>query len=320
MRAVKVRITEEHVAAVLDLAFEHDIRGATVNRVEYNSPGQPAEKNVIVDIETSTPKAKRFIDALLESDFFDIRRSSMSTRQPRAVVSSESYDELTQPLVEPATDICQELWQFSHVTVGFVGRILIGGGLLAYGIINQQLLLMIAGMLFIPLLPVLLAIGFGSWTRQWALVRLALAAIAIALILLGAAGIAVAAVSQGPVRYDDFNSLTVSLVISLAVGIAAALANLDDAGRREMIGLAATAQIAVIPVWLGVSTVLGFPAAATQHDIWERVLVLFLNIIIVTGTSLITYVALSALGGAPPVPTEKTNFAVFGNAKFGGNK
>jgi divalent metal cation (Fe/Co/Zn/Cd) transporter len=132
------------------------------------------------------------------------------------------------------------------------------------------------------------------------LVIRAVAAISLALVLLVIAGIAVAWVSQAPVKYNEFNSLTVSLIISLAVGIAAALANTDDGGRRELIGLAATAQIAVIPVWLGVGFVLGFPAAATHVDILEKVLALFLNLLIVTAASLVTYLSLNAIGGARP--------------------
>jgi hypothetical protein len=119
---------------------------------------------------------------------------------------------------------------------------------------------------------------------------------ALALILLVIAGIVVAAVSSPPVKYNDFNSPAVSLIISCAVGVAAALANTDDGGRRELIGLAATAQIALIPVWFGVCAVLGVPATSAPADVMIKVGTLFLNIVVVTGSSLATYLLLNAVG------------------------
>jgi hypothetical protein len=43
--------------------------------------------------------------------------------------------------------------------------------LLAYGLVESKLLFMIAGLLFIPLSPLMLSIGFGLWTKQWRLAR-----------------------------------------------------------------------------------------------------------------------------------------------------
>ena len=60
-----------------------------------------------------------------------------------------------------------------------------------------------------------------------------------------------------PVQYSDFNSLATGFLVSLAVGVAAGLATVDDVGRRELIGLAATAQVHS-PARLGLRIVLGF--------------------------------------------------------------
>jgi len=73
-----------------------------------------------------------------------------------------------------------------------------------------------------------------------------------------------------PLQYNEHNSLVVGFLISLAVGIAAGLASADDVGRREMIGLAATAQMAILPVWFGISLVFGFPAADTSSPYRTR--------------------------------------------------
>ena len=296
MRAIKILVPKELSAEVLDLVFDHGVAGAVMHPVEHFDGSDKSREKVVIDVETSTPTAKAVTGALISAPFFDRADCSVSTRQPRAIISNEKIADLTVPWVEPAADICQELWQFSHITLGFAGRVLISGGLLAFGIIHQQLLLMIAGMLFLPLLPIIMGIGFGAWTRDWGLLGRASLTVTIALLLLVAAGVGVALLSQPPVKYNEFNSLPVSLVISFAVGVAAALANTDDGGRRELIGLAATAQIAVIPVWLGVCAVLGLPLAGGPVDVPFKVMTLLLNILIVIVASLGTYLLLDAVG------------------------
>ncbi len=119
-----------------------------------------------------------------------------------------------------------------------------------------------------------------------------------ATILLVSGGAAVAAFSNPPLQYDDFNSLPVSLLISLAVGVAAGLANIDDVGSRAMIGLAATAQIAIIPVWFGICFVFGFPSTTSESEITTRAAVFFLNTLMIIAASLATYVLLGAASRA----------------------
>ena len=154
---------------------------------------------------------------------------------------------------------------------------------------------MIAGMHFMPLLPTMLAIGFGAWARQWRLSLQGAMTLGTALILLAISGIVIGVLSQPPIRYTESNGLMVSMIISLAVGIAAALANVDDVGRRELIGLAATAQVAVIPVWLGLCLIMGLPSTVSQSEVTERAMMLFLNIAIVVISSLATYIVLGAI-------------------------
>jgi hypothetical protein len=57
--------------------------------------------------------------------------------------------------------------KFFHETA--IGRVLIALMLLAYGMIQNRLLFMIAGLLFIPMLPLMMAIGFGLAAREWRL-------------------------------------------------------------------------------------------------------------------------------------------------------
>ncbi|MBA2494979.1 MAG: hypothetical protein H0V31_09835 [Acidobacteria bacterium] len=294
MRLVKINAPQDKGADISKIAFSVGISQVSVFQVEVLRDDGNRETKDAVDIETSTPKAKRFVDALLEADFYNSTDYSINIRQPRSIISKESFRELTKPLVEPATDIFEELWQFSHITVGFVGRNFIAACLLAFGLIRQQILLIIAGLLFLQLLPLLLAIGYGAWMRTWKLVGQSLLAFITAVVLLILSGVSVAAVSNPPLKYDEFNSMLVGFLISLAVGVAASLANVDDAGRREFIGLAATAQIAIIPVWFGICFVFGFPTTTSQHEITSRAVGFGLNVLTIIVASLATYILLGA--------------------------
>lgn len=285
-------------ARVAEIAFAAGIKEVSVQPGTSLSADGSQKAKDYVDVQTSTPKSKRFLDGLLAADFYDQDEFSIAVRQPRALVSGENIRELTKPLVEPAADIFEELWQFSHITTGFVGRIFIAGCMLAYGLIHQKTLLIIAGLLFLPILPTLLAIGFGGWTRQWKLAGQGLLAFLAATALLVLSGAAVGAASSPPIKYDDFNTLAVGLIISAGVGVAAVLANIDDVGRRELIGLAATAQIAIVPVWFGICAVLGFPSTTPESEISSRALSFPLNVLTIIVTSLIVYVIYKAASGA----------------------
>ena len=294
MRLVKISAPQGKGTNVAQTAFSVGIEQVSIQTAEsHRATGEPQTRDV-VDIETSTPKAKHFIDALLAADFYNSEEFSIAVRQPRSIISGDSLRELTRPLVVPATDIFEELWQFSHITVGFVGRNFIAACLLAYGLIHQQILLIIAGLLFLQLLPLLLAFGFGAWTRTWKLVGQSILAFFTAVILLILGGVSVAAVSNPPLKYDEFNTMFVGFLISIAVGVAAGLANSDDVGRREFLGLAATAQIAIIPVWFGICFVFGFPTTTGQDEIMTRALGFGLNVLTIIIVSLATYILLGA--------------------------
>jgi hypothetical protein len=295
VRLVKVQAPEGMSPDVAQVAFGSGISQVTTHRQQVlKSDGQTVVKDVI-DVEAATPKAKAFIDALVSAPFFDPKEYSISVRQPRSIVSRENPREVTWPLVEPTVDIFEELWQFSHVTFGFVGRILIAAMLLAYGMIEQKVLIIIAGLLFMPLLPLLLAMGFGLWTRGWRLMAQGLFAFAVATALIVGGGAVVAAMTNPPLRYSEFNSLLTSFLISLAVGVAAGLATVDDVGRREMIGLAAAAQVAILPAWFGICLVFGFPAMDSASPTQRGVTFLF-NVATIAVASLVTYAVVGMRG------------------------
>jgi hypothetical protein len=297
MRQITITAPQGTAPQIAQIAFGVGISELSVSeKLILDAEGSKTIKDSI-EMHVGTPVAKAFLDEFMSAPFFDIEKFSIAVRQPRALVSREKLSTLTRPLVEPSVDLFEELWQFSQVTYGFVGRILIGALLLAYGLVEYKLLFMIAGLLFIPLLPLMLSIGFGLWTRQWRLATQGTYSLIVAIGLLIVGGLFVALLTHPPVKYAEFSSLPTGTLISFVVGIAAGLATADDVGRREMIGLAATAQIAIIPAWLGLGLVLGFPAL-DPTPLLHRVLGLLLNIVAIVIAALGTYAAIRVKGAS----------------------
>ncbi|HEY0428629.1 MAG TPA: hypothetical protein VGC76_12685 [Pyrinomonadaceae bacterium] len=294
MRRVKFSAPQGKGKAVAEVCFSVGVENLTIKESEvYHADGKKETKDV-VDVETSTPRAKRCVDAVLAADFFDLKEYSIVVRGARSIISDTSVRELTVPLQEPASDILEELWLFNHITSSFVGRFFIAACLLAYGLIQSQLLLIIAGLLFLPVLPLLMAIGFGGWTSNWKLSVQGVKAFLTGIILLYLGGVLIALMAKPPIKWDDFSSLFVGFLISLGVGVAAGLAQIDDGGKRELIGLAATAQITIVPVWFGICTIFGFPATVSKSFITERALSLVINVATIIITSLIVYILTGA--------------------------
>jgi hypothetical protein len=297
MRQITITAPDGSASQIAQVAFAVGISELSVGqRRVLNSSGSETIKD-LVEMDVGTPLAKAFMDEFTKASFFDVEKFSIAVRQPRALISREKLSTLTRPLVEPSIDLFEELWQFSQVTYGFVGRILIGAVLLAYGLVEYKLLFMIAGLLFIPLLPLMLSIGFGLWTQQWRLAIQGLYSLIVAIGLLIAGGVFIAFLTNPPIKYSEFSSLPTGFLFSFAVGIAAGLATADDVGRREMIGLAATAQIAIIPAWVGLGLVLGFPAT-DPSPLPQRSLALLLNVIAIVIAALATYAAVGVKGAS----------------------
>jgi Domain of unknown function (DUF389) len=293
VRLVRVKAPQGRGRDVAQIAFAAGISRVAIHQHQILTKDEREEITDVIDVETATPTAKAFTDALMQTAFFDPKDYSITVRQPRSVVSRERPANLTVPLVEPTLDIFEELWQFSHVTFGFIGRIFIASLFLAYGIIEAKILLIIAGLLFLPVLPPILAIGFGIWTKEWRLAVQGLFALLVASLLGALAGILTALVTSPPIKFNESNRLLVSFLISFGVGTAAGLATADDVGRREMIGLAATAQIAILPVWFGVCFIFGFPNSAI-----ERGVTFVVNVFTIILASFATYAFLKMQGGA----------------------
>lgn len=104
-----------------EIALAAGIRQVAVHTIYVHGPNREVEE---VSAETSTPCAKTFIDGLFAARWFDPARYSLAARELRAILTHEALQEVTRPMLEPALDVLEDLWQLSHITPSYIG----GGG------------------------------------------------------------------------------------------------------------------------------------------------------------------------------------------------
>ena len=250
---------------------------------------RPDLRRQIVSVETSTPKARLFVKAMLASSALASTDYSLTSRELRAILDRTDLAELTKPMSEPFPDVIQDLWQLRHVMASYIGRATVGGILLATGIIDDNAVAIVVAALFLPFLAGVLAMSFGLWCHDRRLILRGLAAVALSAALAFAGGLIVAAFTGGPIRFQSFKSPLPSFAISALIGITAGLSIADDTGRRYLIGVAAAVQLAIFPAWLGAAMVLGRPPRETLD---QRLLSFAINFITITATALVSYAAL----------------------------
>jgi len=282
MHEVRVTVPRGSGAAIVKAALKVGIGRVTICPVIQ--AGGPHSEAEIVSVETSTPRAKAFLDRVMSTP--NLSTSSVSTREIRAIVSSEGDREITYPSVEPTVEVFQDLWQLNHVTPSYVARTLAAALLLAYGMRHDDVISIVVAALFLPFMAQVLGLGFGIWTTDWNLASQAALALAVSIVISIAAGVAVALAFGGPMLFDGFKTPAVSLGISLVIGAAAGLSTADDTGRRYLIGVAAAAQSGVFAVWIGMAAVLGFPDTLTTL---ARIAALILNIVAIASATCASY-------------------------------
>jgi len=99
MRLIKISAPRGEAADIVKLAFDAGIKSASVYQVENHSASGETKIKDTIDVETSTPKGKSFIDSLLAAEFYNPNDYSIAVRQPRSIISGESIRELTKPLL-----------------------------------------------------------------------------------------------------------------------------------------------------------------------------------------------------------------------------
>ena len=297
MHEIRATIPPEHVEKAAQLARQAGIDRIAVSSVYLHGPDAVW---YVVSVETSTPKARAFVAALLDTPDLGGAGYSLTSRELRAIVNGDELSRLTQPMSEPFPDIIQDLWQLSHVTASYVARAAAGAVLLATGILDDNAIAIVVAALFLPFLAVVLAVGFGLWSRDRSLIWHGLRAVCVSTSLAFAAGALVALVQGGPIHFTAFKSPLASFAVSAVIGITAGLSTADDTGRRYLTGVAAAVQLAIFPAWLGAAIVLGLPA---PDILWSRLASFLINFVTISLAAVAAYAALAlrpGRRGSPP--------------------
>ena len=283
MHEVRITAPVGKAGEVVRVAQQAGIDQVSVYSVYAYGPDQTKE---IISAETSTPKAKKFVDQVISASWFDAAEYSITSRQLRAIVSTQHPRELTKPMIEPPINVFEDLWQLTHVTPSYVGRAFSGAVLMAFGLIDNSPVSIVVAALFLPFLSDVLAISFGLWARDRELAMQGLKAVAVSVVCGVIAGVVVGGAYGGPVRFTDFKGPLPSFVISMLIGIAAGWSSADDAGRRYLVGVAAAVQFAIYPVWIGISLIAGFP---DSHTVSMRLLTFGINVITISVAGVVAY-------------------------------
>src|SRR4051794_13941034 len=155
MRLVQVTAPEGQGPFVAQLALQHGVSSVSVHEVFAHGPNVLRD---VIELQTSTPIANAFVESLQAARFYDPAEYSITVRDARTIlIGGDEVAAITKPLPTPALDLIQELWQFTHITGGLVARVFIAALILATGIQTDQVLTMVAGLLFLPMLPGLMA-------------------------------------------------------------------------------------------------------------------------------------------------------------------
>jgi hypothetical protein len=286
MHEIRATLPPDCVDEAARLAHAAGIDRVSIADVFIHGPNLQRQ---IVSVETSTPKAKEFVDAFLNSPGLAGVEYTLTSREVRSILGGDSAASVTRPMSEPFTDVIQDLWQLSHVTASYAARAAAGAIVLATGILENNPIAIVVAALFLPFLSQVLAISFGLWNRDRGLCLHGLRAVAVSTVLAIAAGALVAAIQGGPILFTGFKSPLSSFAISAVIGVTAGLSNADDTGRRYLIGVAAAVQLAIFPVWMGAVFVLGVP----DHSVlYPRLISFVVNFVTISAFAVAAYAGL----------------------------
>ncbi|WP_017729753.1 DUF389 domain-containing protein [Nafulsella turpanensis] len=277
MRVIKVKAPEGFGKQIAELAFQagaSDVSFQTSKRVKSDNSSLTEE---VITIETSTPKAKNLVESLMEAPFYDPKTFNFSVQHPESLWGSELPSKETKPLIQPSSDVYEDLWEYTNVTAGLLSRIFLSSLLLSYGMVEGYMPLIIASLLFLPYHHNLLAVGFSGCIREWRLMGQGLLAFLLSTLMIVAAGVVVALYLEPGIKFTEFSTPPFqSFLIAAVIGLAAGIGAVDDAGRHELIGLAATAHVSVYPAWFGLKFVYGFSHG--DHP-WEKLWVFGMDVV-----------------------------------------
>jgi len=287
MQQVTVMTPKGQGQAIAKIAHELGMAEAGIMPVFVAGPDEEREE---VTIECAAPQAARFVETVMSAKFYTPKEYTLTADELLSIISSDPPEKISWPVrIDPAA-VLQDLWTQNHLTVGYVARAFVSTVLLAYGLLDGDITVLIIALLFTPFLTQDLAISFGLWMRDWRLARQGALMIVFSTAVAMLAGAVTAAVMGGPIVYDEYGTLQSNFVISLLVGIVAGLDMADESGRREFIAVAGAAQFASFPVWLGICLVLGFPP--DRMTTFWRMVTFVVNIVTILLASLAVFIGL----------------------------
>jgi hypothetical protein len=260
MRLITVHAPQGKGKHVAQLAFQSGIEEAAVSPTTVFSSDGSTETKDVVEIHTATPSAKNFIDSFTASSLYDPATFAIAVRHPTSLFGSKPPAEEVHPFVLPSTDVYMDLYQFIKITWSLVGRVFLSAMLVAFGMVEEHLPIMVAGLLFLPYHHQMLGVALGANLKEWKFLGHSALALLVSTACIVAAGATVALFMEPPVMFDKFGTLLSGVALAVVIGSAAALGSTDDAGRKELIGLAATSHLTLIPTWFGLKLVFGFDA------------------------------------------------------------
>jgi hypothetical protein len=91
MHEVRITAPVQTSDRLIGLALQAGISQPTVYDVFVHGPN---ERKHVISVETSTPQAKAFLDAVFGADWFDTKQYSITTRELRAIFSAERLSTL----------------------------------------------------------------------------------------------------------------------------------------------------------------------------------------------------------------------------------
>lgn len=284
MRVIKVKVQEGLGKQVQDLAFKTGVSEISLQSSKRIKNDNTTLTEETISVETSTPKAKEFVEALMTAPFYDSETINLTIERPESLFSGKHPSEETKPFIRPTADVCEDLWQFTQVNASLLFRVFLSSLLLCYGMVEGYMPLIIASLLFLPYHHHILALGFSPVIKDWRLLKQAFLAFLLTTGFIVLAGVCAALYLEPGIKFTEFSTppLT-SFLLAAIIGLAAGFGAVDDAGRRELIGLAATAHVSVYPAWFGLKFIYGF-SHGDHH--WEKLWIFGMDIatiIVVSG-------------------------------------
>lgn len=260
MRLITITAPKGNFKEIADLAIETGIKEVGLSETKIFKSSQNSLDCDKITIQTNTDKGRSFIDSLMASSFYDPVTFNITSRHPESIFAAEKPKEETLPLIRPSTDVYEELWEFCQITKSLIARVFLSALLVAYGMREDYMPLIIAGLLFLPYHHHLLGMAMGGAIKEKHLLKQAVLAFLSSTFLIILAGICIGFLTEPGVGFTNWkeSSFFFSFLISAVIGSAAGFGVIDDSGRRELIGLAATAHLSIYPLWFGLKIIYGF--------------------------------------------------------------